>query len=182
VSGTKATPPRGSSSGDSVIETERLRLRPFALRDLDDVHALFTDPVVMRFSISGVRDRHASREWLESVIDKYREHGHGFLAAILKEEDRYVGHAGLLLQEVDGRREIEIAYWFLRRYWGRGLATEAACACRDYGLDVLGCRRLISLIDPENVASRRVAEKVGMIREKLTTWKDTQVCVYSLGA
>jgi ribosomal-protein-alanine N-acetyltransferase len=164
-----------------VIETERLRLRPLTPDDLDAVHGLFSDPVVMRFSITGVRNRVASRAWLERAIREYRERGHGFLAAVLKDEGRYAGHAGLLSQEVDGRREVEIAYWLLRHYWGSGLATEAACALRDHGLNVLGRKRLIALIVPENAASRRVAEKVGMTCERLTTWKSTRVCVYSMG-
>jgi len=163
-----------------MIETQRMLLRPLVAEDLDDVHALFSDPVVMRFSPTGIRDREASRIWLDVVMRKYRRFGHGFLAAILKKDRSYAGHAGLLRQEVDGKTETEIAYWFVRKHWGRGLATEAAIACREMGLGVLGCRRLISLIVPDNVASRRVAEKVGMTCEKLTTWKNLRVCVYAL--
>src|SRR5215210_188544 len=68
----------------------------------------------------------------------------------------------------------------VRKFWGRGLATEAARACRDYGFDDLGYARLISLIDPANGASRRVAEKVGMSLERLTQKWDKTVCVYSI--
>lgn len=163
-----------------MIETERLTLRPLAVRDLDDIHAMFSDPVVMRFSLTGVRDRETTRLWLEVVMRKYGQLGHGFLAAILKADGSYAGHAGLLRQEVDGQSEMEIGYWFARKHWGQGLATEAAIACRELGLGEMGCRRLISLIVPENAASRRVAEKVGMHLEKMTTWKDARVCVYAL--
>jgi ribosomal-protein-alanine N-acetyltransferase len=163
-----------------TIETERMLLRPLAEKDLDDLHAMFSDPVVMRFSLTGVRDREEARRWLEITTSKYRKYGHGFLAAALKDDGSYAGHAGLLRQEVDGDTEIEIGYWFARRIWGRGLATEAAIASRDLGFGEMGCTRLISLIVPENVASRKVAERVGMRCEKMATWKGTNVCVYSI--
>lgn len=164
------------------LETERMLLRPLARDDVDGVHEVFRDPVAMRFSITGVRDRAGTAEWLKRATSIFERDGHGFWAARLKETGAYVGHAGLLLQQVDGRDEVEIAYWFRRSFWNRGLATEAACACRDHGFDVLGRERLISLIVPENVASRRVAEKVGMSLERETVWKNTRVCVYAMAA
>jgi RimJ/RimL family protein N-acetyltransferase len=164
----------------STFETERMILRPFAAGDADAVYGLFSDPVAMRYSITGVRDRAATAAWLERVIAIHDAHGHGFWAAVLKETGAYVGHAGLLPQEVEGRREVEVAYWFLQSHWNRGLATEAACACRDYGFRELDRRRLISLIVPENVASQRVAEKVGMSLEREAIWKSTRMLVYSL--
>jgi RimJ/RimL family protein N-acetyltransferase len=163
----------------STFETERMVLRPFTVDDADAVYGIFSDPVAMLFSITGVRDRAATAVWLARAIAIYDEHGYGFWAAILKETGAYVGHAGLLPQEVEGRREVEIAYWFLRSHWRRGLATEAACACRDRGFRELDRRRLISLIVPENVASRRAAQKVGMILERETVWKNTRMFVYA---
>jgi RimJ/RimL family protein N-acetyltransferase len=164
----------------STFETERMVLRPFVADDADVVHGIFSDPVAMRYSITGVRNHAATAAWLKRAIAVFDEHGYGFWAAILKETGAYVGHAGLLPQEVEGRREVEIAYWFLRSHWDRGLATEAARACRDYGFRELDRRRLISLIVPENVASRRVAEKVGMRLEREAVWKDTRMLVYAL--
>jgi RimJ/RimL family protein N-acetyltransferase len=86
------------------------------------------------------------------------------------------------MQEVEGRQEVEIGYLFLRKLWGQGLATEAARACRDYAVNRLGHTRLISLIDPGNLASRRVAEKVGMSREKEIVKWNKRLCVYTLAA
>jgi RimJ/RimL family protein N-acetyltransferase len=163
----------------STFETDRMVLRPFTVDDADAVYGIFSDPVAMRFSITGVRDRAATAVWLARAISVFDEHGYGFWAAILKETGAYVGHAGLLPQEVEGRREVEIAYWFLQSHWNRGLATEAARACRDRGFRELDRRRLISLIVPENVASRRVAEKVGMILEREVVWKNTRMLMYA---
>jgi RimJ/RimL family protein N-acetyltransferase len=165
---------------DLVLESDRLWMRPLAVVDLDVLHGMFSDPEVMRFSPTVRRDRDQTRDWLMACIDRYRAHGHGFLALIHKEQGCYVGHAGLLTQEVDGQPEMEVGYWLRRRFWGRGFATEAACALRDHARDVYRRRRLVSLIVPENRASRRVAERVGMTVEKETVWKEMQVCVYSM--
>ncbi len=86
------------------------------------------------------------------------------------------------MQRVDDLPEVEIGYLFLRKYWGQGLATEAAAACRDYGINRLGYTRLISLIDPANIASKRVAEKIGMAFEKETFMFNKEICVYAVHA
>jgi RimJ/RimL family protein N-acetyltransferase len=70
------------------------------------------------------------------------------------------------LPDVAGRQEVEIGYRLARSAWRQGYATEAARAVRDYAFFTLGIRRLIALIDPENLASVRVAEKIGMRYEK----------------
>jgi ribosomal-protein-alanine N-acetyltransferase len=163
-----------------TLETERMRLRPLTLDDADDIYRIFSDPVAMIYSITGTRSREETRLWIERVLRRIEEDGHGFLACVLKENGRYAGHAGLLLQEVEGQREIEIAYWFVRDLWSRGLATEAARALRDHGFDVMGGERLVSLIHPDNVASQRVAEKVGMHHERDAVWKEHAVRVYSM--
>jgi ribosomal-protein-alanine N-acetyltransferase len=84
------------------------------------------------------------------------------------------------MQQVEGKDEVEIGYLFLRKFWDRGLATEAARAARDHGFNTLGYERLVSLIDPGNLASRRVAEKIGLTLEK-EIWKwNKEICVYAL--
>jgi ribosomal-protein-alanine N-acetyltransferase len=82
---------------------------------------------------------------------------------------------------VEGKQEVEIGYLFLRRFWGRGLTTEAVIAARDYGFYTLGYRRLVSIIDPANLASRRVAEKTGFTLEKKVEKWGKVVCVYAIG-
>lgn len=89
-----------------------------------------------------------------------------------KSTDRIVGDCGLTAKEVDGRREIEIVYVFAADVWGKGYATEAATAIRDAAFTQRGLTRLIALIDPANVASARVAEKIGMRFEAETVRPD----------
>lgn len=163
------------------LETERMVLRRLEPGDLDGVHELFSDPEVMRFSITGPRDRAACREWLEAATARHEQHGHGFLAAISRDDGRYLGHVGLLAQELDGEPRTEIAYWLARRAWGRGLATEGARACRDWGFEILGRDALYSFIHIENTRSMRVAERVGLRNEGNATWKGMEICVYRIG-
>ena len=81
---------------------------------------------------------------------------------------------------VDGVEEIEIGYRLDPKYWGRGLATEAAEAVRDHAFNDLGLGHVISLIHPNNIASRRVAEKNGMTVEKETIFRGFPTIVFGI--
>ena len=83
-----------------------------------------------------------------------------------KKPGKFIGRCGLLPWTIDGQREVEVAYTITQEYWGQGLATEAARGILEYGFEKLNLSRLICLIDPENIASQRVAEKIGMTLEK----------------
>ena len=101
------------------------------------------------------------------------------------QETRLVGgHQGLpgrppAVREVEGQEEVEIGWHVHRAQWNRGFATEAATACRDHCFDALGLERVISLIRPENVPSRRVAEKIGMSIEREVGWHGYRHFVYA---
>jgi RimJ/RimL family protein N-acetyltransferase len=97
---------------------------------------------------------------------------------LLKDSGELIGDCGCVLQEVEGRNEIEVAYHVRRDLWGRGYATEAAHACMEYAFDQLGAKRVISMIRPENRQSRRVAEKNGMNCEKTIFWREYDHCIY----
>jgi ribosomal-protein-alanine N-acetyltransferase len=148
-----------------VLETRRLILRRFILEDVEDLARIYADPDVMRF-LDGPRTLQQTREWVEGNILWYDRLEHDMLAAVLKESGRLIGRCGLLKQGVDGVQEIEVAYMIDKPYWGRGLGTEAAQALKEFGRRQFGYTRFISLIDPENFASQRVAEKNGMRYEK----------------
>jgi [ribosomal protein S5]-alanine N-acetyltransferase len=164
--------------GHKVLETERMVLRRMELSDVDNLMGIFSDPVAMRYYPS-TKSRREAEEWVRWTLSSYRDHGFGLWVALLKDSGEFAGQCGLTVQEVEGQEEVEIGYLFLRRFWGRGLATEAAIAARDHGF-ALGYRRLISIIDPQNLASRRVAERTGLTLEK-EVWKgNKKVCVYAI--
>jgi RimJ/RimL family protein N-acetyltransferase len=162
-----------------VLETERMTLRQMDMQDVANLRGIFSDPEAMRYYPS-TKDDAETRRWIKTNIDSYALFGIGLWIATLKDSQQFVGQCGLVVQDVEGSMEIEIGYLFLRTFWGQGLATEAARACRDYGFDQLGFTRLVSLIHVRNMASRRVAEKVGMTLEKEIIRRQMPICVYAL--
>jgi ribosomal-protein-alanine N-acetyltransferase len=92
-----------------------------------------------------------------------------------------IGDCGLIVQQVEGDSLYEIGYHLRRDFWGRGFATEAAIACRNWAFAHLKTDRLISLIRPENLPSIRVAERVGMTVWKEVSWRGLPHYIYSIG-
>src|SRR5919107_4260745 len=135
-----------------VIQTERIVLRQMEMDDVDDLMGIFSDQVAMRF-YPNTKSRQEAEDWVHRVQESYRDNGFGLWVAVLQDSGEFAGQCGLTVQEVEGKNEVEIGYLFLRRFWGRGLATEAARAARDHGFNTLGYERLVSLIDPGNLAS-----------------------------
>ena len=150
-----------------ILETERLLLRRFEDEDLSDLFVLYSDPEIRRFYPEGTLSLDETREELEWFKNGHPEHPElGLWATILKSENRFIGRCGLLPWQIEGRDEVEVAYLIAKRYWGQGLGTEAAMAVATYGFAILKLKRLICLIDEENMASKRVAENIGMRFER----------------
>lgn len=162
-----------------VLETKRLTLREMTLKDVEDLLEVLCDPEVMQFCLQPF-DRQMTQTWIERNMQRYAQYGFGLWAVILKVNGKLIGDCGLVVQEVDGVEEVEVGYHIRRDFWGQGLATEAAQACRDYGFNHLGCEKLISLINPANIASRRVAQKVGMRLSIEVEWRGQPTCVYEI--
>jgi RimJ/RimL family protein N-acetyltransferase len=104
--------------------------------------------------------------WVQRNLEHQETHGYGLFSVLLTENGLLIGDCGLEHMEVCGTPEVELGYDLRSDYWGKGLATEAAIAVRDFAFGELGLPRLISLIRPSNTASLRVAENVGMRRER----------------
>ncbi len=167
-----------------VTQTERLLVRRFTPEDAADNYRIYTDPENMRFlgrqpdSVEFER-YHIRRH----IANYYDQHGFGLWALVLKEEGRLTGRCGFIFQPVEGAQEVEVSYLIDRPYWGRGLATEAAREALRLGFGRYGFPRVVALINPENVASVRVARKVGMAYERDVDFRDYgQVAMYSLSA
>lgn len=160
------------------LETPRLLLRSFVEEDLDRMAVLMADKDFMRFSL-GAYSREQTAGFLEKVRRRDRDGLPSQFAVIFREDARLVGYCGFFSQIVDQVEELEIGYRLDPAYWRRGIATEAARAVRDHGFDDLGLTRLISLIHPDNLPSRRVAEKNGMTPEKETVFRGFPTIVFS---
>ena len=163
----------------SILKTQRLTLREFVPEDVDALAAILSDPETMRY-YPAPYDRAGVADWIVRNRTRYEKHGFGLWAMVLNSPGGLIGDCGLVRQSVDGADEIEIGYHVRRDLWGRGLAPEAACACRDYGFHQLKVDRLISLIRPENLPSRRVAEKMGMTVWKEVMWREVPHSVFRI--
>ena len=172
-------PTTAAQRGKMILETVRLILRPFAADDLDRMTQLMANKDFMRFSM-GPMTREQTQSLLDKVIGRERDGIPSQFAMIVRSSETLVGYCGFFPQEVDGNMEIEIGYRLRRDCWNRGLATEAARTVRDHSFRDLKLERVISLIHPENHASRRVAEKNGMILERETTFRSFPTFVFAI--
>jgi RimJ/RimL family protein N-acetyltransferase len=144
-----------------ILETRRLFLREMSLEDLDFMAELLAHPEVMRF----YPKRHMREEataWVQRQLDRYAHDGCGRWLVIEKATGQPVGQVGLVVLNVRGLDEMEVGYIIHRPFWRRGFAIEAAAACRDYALTILGRDHLIALIGPDNAPSQGVARKIGL--------------------
>ena len=145
-----------------ILETDRLQLREYVEEDAEAFFRLNTDPDVLRF----VPDKpllnveQARQILIDHPIADYRKYGFGRGACILKSTGEQIGFAGLKYLEELG--EVDVAYRLMPSYWGQGLATEAALASVRFGFADLDLKRIIGLVMPENIASVRVLEKIGL--------------------
>ena len=150
-----------------LLTTERLFLRHFHIFDADAMFHVFGDPEVMRFG-DGVQTKEWIQAWLHTCLERYHQTwGFGPYAVVEEHNNEAIGYCGLFFfPNVNGKSEIEIGYRLRRSVWGQGYATESVIAVRDYAFNTLGLKHLIAIIDPANIASIRVAEKVGMHYEQ----------------
>ena len=146
---------------DFQLRTQRLVLRHLALTDLDALHAVLGDAETMRYYPEPFT-REATRAWIERSLERYASDGHALFAVTLRGTGELIGDCGPARMLIEDRDEVELGWHIRRDQWNRGYATEAASAARDWTLRELGRERLVSLVRPENRASCRVAEKIGM--------------------
>jgi RimJ/RimL family protein N-acetyltransferase len=161
-----------------TLATDRLLLREFALQDVEGLLAVLGDPVAMEFYPAAL-DRQGVEDWVARNMQRYQRDGHGLWAMVLRGSDELIGDCGCIMQEVEGKNEIEVGYHVRRDLWGNGYATEAARTSMEYAFTSLGAARVISMIRPGNKQSRRVAEKNGLTREKIIFWRGFDHCIYT---
>lgn len=144
-----------------TLTTERLSLRPFRKSDIEDYAALNADPEVLRYLGGGPEpwDRFRSSRHMAFLLGHWQVWGSGTWAAEHRETGAFIGMVGF--SEPEGWPGCELAWTLARRAWGHGYATETARAALDYAFTVLKRERVISLIQPDNRASIRVAERLG---------------------
>jgi RimJ/RimL family protein N-acetyltransferase len=164
----------------TVLETERLRLRPLRTADADAWVALHADARVNRFV--GPYTRESALERLSGIERQWAERGHGLCAVEAKDGGVFLGRCGL--QYWPRFDEVELGWTLHPDHWGHGYATEAARACRDWGFATLPDPYFTAMIHPGNTASLRVAARLGFtpLREDMLSGRRVVVHAVHRGA
>lgn len=163
-----------------ILETSRLTLRYITSRDAEALMPILGDAEVMQFSIIGIHSSKQIKQFIEQRLISYLEYGFGLYALVHKQNQQLIGYCGFFIQSIEQQKEVEIGYRLAKKYWGQGLATEAAKAVVDYGQQRFNFRRFVCLIEIKNNRSIRVAQKLGMKLEKKIIYHGLNVAMYSL--
>ncbi|NWD71674.1 GNAT family N-acetyltransferase [Pseudomonas gingeri] len=144
-----------------LFETQRLVGRPLSQQDLPVLAEILGDPEVMEYSVRGVCDESATCNFIEWCLGCYVSHGMGPWALVEKGSGELVGFCGVGPEMVGGVEEANLGYRLARRYWGQGLGSEASQGVLDYVFTQKQVASVVVVIEPEHLASLRVAEKAG---------------------
>jgi RimJ/RimL family protein N-acetyltransferase len=167
-------------------ETKRLLLEPWDERHRPAWRLICRDQEVMRYiGLGQVWEAGKADEVFDHALAHWQEHGFGWRSALDKATTAWIGFVGL---NYVGRGtkgvaadEVEIGWWIVRLAWGRGYASEGAAAIRDEGFERIGLDRIVARLQPANVRSAWVAEKIGMSLEKETTGRSGEALhIYAL--
>ena len=163
----------------TLLETSRLVLRQFEERDWDDLHRMFEDEECVRYTIKTPLTHWQTWRMLAGYVGHWSMRGYGPYAVVEKSSGKMMGPVGLWYP--GDWPEPEIKWSLSREYWGKGYASEAALAVKTMAFRTLKRDRLISLILPENEASKRLAKRLGGIYEKTIPFRDglAEIYVYS---
>ncbi len=167
---------------EDQLESKRLRTRFLSMNDSEQWSAFFEDKDAVEFLPNpGFTSTTArAKSWIEKQLGRYADKRYGLQALIDKKTNEFIGQCGLLGQEVDGEKCVEVGYHIFRKYWGQGYAPEAAKLFIDFGLEHQQANTIISIINTGNTKSQRVADKNGLKRSKQTRWNDMDVFIYQI--
>ena len=167
-----------------MLTSQRLQFENYKEQDIDFLKRLLKNPHMVRYIGEGhVRTDNEIKQFLAWILNHYRTNEHyGLKLLINKETGEKVGHAGIVPQMIEGEEVVEIGYWIDESHWHKGYATEAAIELRDFGLYHLKANKMISLIQEGNIASEKVALRIGMKKEKQIVLNEKSVNVYAINA
>lgn len=161
-------------------ETKRLKIRRLELSDIKAWEQFFiNNPNLAYLGLDNSLDNRAQAEdWINRQLSRYENNSLGHHALIDKTTGKLIGQCGLLSQKIEGKTEIELAYHNLPEYWGKGYATEAAKAIKDYAFSKNIGKSLVSVIDTRNKGSQNVARKLGMKQQRQISFHGLKVFIY----
>lgn len=163
-----------------TLETPRLVLRMLRAEDFGQYAAMMADPEVTRYLSSGQPlTREDAWRQMAMILGHWQLKGYGLWAVEERATRRLAGRVGFFRPE--GWPGFELGWVLAREFWGRGYATEAARRALDYGFAEMGREHVISLIRPGNLASIKVAERLGERPEREIEWSGGKALVYGIG-
>lgn len=148
----------------NVAVTERLKIRKFITGDLINLHRIMKKPEVMYAWEKGFH-KHEVKTWINKQLTRYKKDGYGYFAVTLKDTGKIIGQAGFFKSEINGGEVIELGYIFDNSVWGKGYCTEAVKACVELAFKQFKISKIYCTVRPENEASVKVAERIGMVLE-----------------
>ncbi len=162
-------------------ETERLRFRKLEPTDFDTWLPFHQDPLSSKFWEGLPKNPvEACQQWFDKAFHRYENNLGGMNVLVNKKTNEFIGQCGLLIQTVDGIKELEIGYSILPIHWRQGYATEAAQKCKIFAKENNLAKSLISTIHIANIASQKVALNNGMHLDKTTVYDDNPVHIYRI--
>lgn len=164
----------------TVLHTERLRLEPFADAHLEGLHELNRDPAVMRYISGRAETLDETRAGIERVRARWAEWGYSWWAFVEHDSGRIVGAGCIQHLGRDAANPLEIGWRLRPDCWGRGLASEAARTMAGFAFDTLAAPLLCAVCHPENTASARVMQRLGMRYRGVECWYDADTAVYEI--
>ncbi|MDZ5762001.1 GNAT family N-acetyltransferase [Candidatus Cyrtobacter comes] len=161
---------------NNIAKTQNLIIREIADTDFEALFNLLSNKEVMRYSVRGPYSKEQTKDWMLFILERYKKYPLGIWAVTEKNNDVPIGICGFIPLEEDDT-QYEISYRLLPHFQGKGFATEAAMAVRDYaaGIEI---NEFIAFVDPENKPSIKVAEKIGMRFLRNDTYKGIPVVLY----
>ena len=148
-----------------MIETERLKLREYTFDDFDSLYEILSDEETMEHYPKPF-DEQKVRWWIQWNIENYAKYGFGLWAVVLKETGEMIGDCGITIQNIDGELLPEIGYHIHKKYWRKGLGSEAARAVRDWAFENTKYDCLYSYMKYTNIGSYSTAIANGMKKVK----------------
>jgi RimJ/RimL family protein N-acetyltransferase len=164
----------------TILETERLSLRPVCEQDLGYLCSLYGNAEVMRYLDKGVLNEADCRDKLTQYMQFWQDNGFGRWLAFAKDTGEFAGRAGF--GRLSDTKEVHLGFVLLPQFWGKGLATEIARFCLDFGFNTIREEHLLSAARATNKASRAVIEKIGMHKQREAEFFGHTAVIYTLSA
>lgn len=164
----------------TVLNTERLRMEPFQDHHFEGLHAIDSDPEVMRY-ISGKPDtREDTAAVIARVKARWAEWGYSWWAFVEKDSRQIIGSGCIQHLARDKANQLEIGWRLRPDRWHRGFASEAAQAMVAFAFDILATPRLCAVCHPDNKGSARVMQRLGMSYRGSERWYEMDTSVYEI--